>query len=79
MRIGKELEAQYVQRGRLSCESDVLQVGSARSHSTRVVRVNRRKTNRRKTIPYCISASALYFTCLHNYTLYLGYARWRSG
>ena len=31
------------------------QVGSARSDSTRVVKVNRRKTNRRKTRPYCIS------------------------
>jgi len=38
----------------LSCDSDAPQVGSARSVSTRVVKVNRRKTNRRKTRPYCI-------------------------
>jgi len=55
---GKALEAHYVEKGRLSCDSDA-QVGSARSDSTRVVKVNRRKTNRRKTNrrkmrPYCI-------------------------
>jgi hypothetical protein len=30
------------------------QVGSARSDSTRIVKVNRRKTNRRKTRPDCL-------------------------
>jgi len=38
----------------LSCETDASQVGSARSDSTTVVKVNRRKTNRRKTRPYCM-------------------------
>jgi len=50
MHFGKEMEAQ----GRLSCDSDAPQVGSARPDSTRFVKVNRRKTNRRKTRPYCI-------------------------
>ena len=50
MHTGKKLE---VEKRRLSCDSDALQVGSARSNSTRVVKVNRRKTNRRKTRPYC--------------------------
>ena len=36
---------------RLSCDSDTPQVGSARSESTRVVKVNRPKTNRRKMRP----------------------------
>jgi hypothetical protein len=54
MHTGKELEAHYVEKGRLSCDSDAQKVGSARSDSTRVVRVNRRKTNCRKTRPYFI-------------------------
>jgi len=37
----------------MSCDSDASQVGSARSDSTRVVKLNRPKTNRRKTRPYC--------------------------
>ena len=53
MHTGKELEAHEVEKGRLSCDSDAPQVGSARSDSIRVVEVNRRKTNRRKTRPYC--------------------------
>jgi len=53
MHTGKELDAQYVEKGRWSCDSDAPQVGSARSDWTRVVKVNRRKTNRRKTRPYC--------------------------
>jgi hypothetical protein len=48
MHAGEELEAHQVGKGRLSCESDAPQVGSARFDSTRVVNVNRRKTNRRK-------------------------------
>jgi hypothetical protein len=55
MHTGKELEARKVEKGRLSCDGDAPQVGSARSDSTRVVKVNRRKTNRRKTRPYCIN------------------------
>jgi len=43
----------YVEKGRLSCDSDAPQVGSARSDSTMVVKVNRRKTNHRKTRSYC--------------------------
>ena len=35
MHTGKELEAQYVEKGRLSCESDAPQVGSARSDPAR--------------------------------------------
>ena len=55
MHIGKELEAQYVEKGHLSCDSDAPQVASARSDSTGgVVKVNCRKTNHRKTRPYCI-------------------------
>jgi hypothetical protein len=49
MHTGKELEAHQVQKGRLTCDSDAPQVRSARSDSTRGVKVNRRKTNRRKT------------------------------
>jgi len=54
MHTGKELEAHYVEKGRWSCDSDAPQVGSARSDWTWVVKVNRRKTNRRKTRPYCV-------------------------
>ena len=54
MHTGEELEADQVEKGRLSCDSDAPQVGRARSDSARVVKVNRRKTNRRKTRPYCI-------------------------
>jgi len=43
MHTGKELEAHQVKKGRLSCDSDAPQVGSARSDWTRVVKVNRRK------------------------------------
>jgi hypothetical protein len=38
----------------LSCDSDAAQTGSARSDWTKVVKVNRRKTNRRKKRPHCI-------------------------
>jgi len=54
MHIGKELEAHQLEKGRLSCDSDAKEVGSARSDWTMVVKVNRRKTNRRKTRPCCI-------------------------
>jgi hypothetical protein len=47
MHTGKYLEAHLVQKGSLSCDSDAPQVGSARFDSTRVVKLNRRKTNRR--------------------------------
>ena len=49
MHTGKELEARYAEKGRLSCVSGVPQVGSAPSDSTGAEKVNRRKTNRRKT------------------------------
>jgi len=55
MHTGKELEEHCVQKGRLRCDSDAPHVGSARSDSTRVVKVNHRKTNSRKTRPYCTS------------------------
>jgi len=51
MHIGKELEAHQVEKGHLGCDSNAPQVGSARSDSTSVVKVNRRKTNRRKIDP----------------------------
>jgi len=51
MHIGKGLEAHRVEKGRLTYDSDAPQVESARSDSTRVVKMNR-KTNRRKTRPY---------------------------
>jgi hypothetical protein len=47
MHTGKEVEAHLVGKGLLSCDSDAPQVGSARFYSTRVVNVNRRKTNSR--------------------------------
>jgi len=47
MRTGKEIEAHKIDKGRLSCNSHAPQVGSAWSDSRRVVKVNRRKTNRR--------------------------------
>ena len=43
-----------VEKGRLSCDSDALQVGTGRSESIRVVKVNRHKTNHRKMRAYCI-------------------------
>jgi len=53
-------------RTKLSCDNDATQIGSARSDSTRVVKVNRRKTNRRKTRPYCMSFGGEWesFICL---------------
>ena len=54
MHTGKEQEASTKYRkDALSSDSDALQGGSARSDSTRVVKVNCLKTNRRKTRPYC--------------------------
>ena len=41
MHIGKELQAHYLEKGHLSCDSGAPEVGSARSDSTRVVKVNR--------------------------------------
>ena len=43
-------------KGRLNCDSDAPQVWSARSDWTGVAKVNSRKTNRRKTRPYCTSS-----------------------
>ena len=54
MHTGEELEAHYVDKRRLSCDSDAPQVGTARSDTAKVVKENRRKTNHRKTRPYCI-------------------------
>ena len=70
MRTGKELEAHKVQKGRLSCDSDAPQVWSARSDWTRVIKLNHRKTNRRKTRPYCTLKilEQYYFTlCVRQY------------
>ena len=52
MHTRKELEVHEVEKGRLSCDSNVTQVGSAWSDSTGVVKVNRHKTNRHKMRPY---------------------------
>ena len=58
MHIGKQLEAHQVEKGRLSCDIDAPQVGSARSDSTRAVQVNRRKKepsqNENPTVFNCI-------------------------
>jgi len=43
MHTGKDLEVHCVEKGRLSCDSDAPQVGSARSDWTRVIKVNRCK------------------------------------
>jgi len=53
MHIRKELEAHYVEKGHLSCDSDAPQVGSVRSDLARVVKVNLHKTNYHTTRPYC--------------------------
>jgi len=55
MHTEKQLEAHKIEKGALSCDSDAPKVGSARSDWTRVVKLNRRKTKRRKTKSYCIS------------------------
>jgi hypothetical protein len=60
--IGKELEAHSVQKGPLRCDSYATQVGNARSYSSRLVKMNRRKTNRRKTRPYCIHTHMCMYT-----------------
>ena len=49
MYIGKELEAHWVEKGRLSCDSYAPGVLGPTGH-----KLNRRKTNRRKTGPYSI-------------------------
>ena len=54
MHSGKVVEAHWVKKGRLSCDSEVPQVGSARSEWTRVVNVNYLKTICHKTRLYCI-------------------------
>ena len=53
MHTRKELKAHKVEKGCLSCDSDAPQVGSARSDSTRVVKVNGHKMNHHKTRSYC--------------------------
>jgi hypothetical protein len=70
MHTGKEPEKRQIQKGRLSCDSDAPQVGSARSDSTRVAKVNRRKTNRRKTRPYCILLLIFKIIKMSNYSSY---------
>jgi len=61
MHIGKELEARKVEKGRLSCDSVAPQVGSARSDSTRFVKVNRRKKNRPKRDPTVLTLRIIRF------------------
>jgi hypothetical protein len=61
---GKELDTHKAEKGRLGCDSDAPQVGSARSDWARVVNVNHRKTNRRKTRPYrTINSHTKYRVC----------------
>jgi hypothetical protein len=62
MHIGRELEAHKVEKGHLSCDSDAPQVGSAWSDSTRVVKLNPHKTNRRKRRPYCVYISNVFYS-----------------
>jgi len=52
----------------LSCDSDAPRIGSARSDETSVVKVNRRKTNRRKTRPYCTADSVTHTLAFIKYT-----------
>jgi hypothetical protein len=53
MHAGKELEARYLHKGHLSCDSDAPQVRGAQSDLVRVVKVNNCKTDHRKTRPCC--------------------------
>jgi len=62
MHIRRESEEHKVEKGPLSCESDAPQVGSARSDSTRVVKLNSHKTNRRKRRPYCVYISNVFYS-----------------
>jgi len=76
MHTRKEVEVHYVEKGRFSCDSDVPQVGSARTDSTRVVKVNRHKMSHHKMRPYCIyilqnSFSLLYDRVLQQYKMSL--------
>jgi hypothetical protein len=59
MHTGKELEVHQVEKGRLSCDSDAPNVGSARSDWTKVVIVNRRKTR-----PCCIYVCVCVCVCI---------------
>jgi hypothetical protein len=54
MHTGKKVGTHYTEKGRLGCDSNAPQVGSAWSDSARVINVNHHKMNRRKTRPYCI-------------------------
>jgi hypothetical protein len=56
MHTAKETEVQWAEKQRLTCDSDAPQVGSSRSDSARVVKVNRRKNR-----PYCIFPSTSAF------------------
>jgi hypothetical protein len=53
MHTGRKLAAPQVEKGHLNCDSDAPQGGSAGSDSTRVVKLNRHKTNCHKRRPYC--------------------------
>jgi len=61
----KEIHAHWkragsaLSKGNLSCNSEAPQLWSAQSDSTRVVKVNHRKTNCRKT--------RLYYICVREY------------
>ena len=54
MHTGKELKAHKAEKGSSNRDSDAPRVGNARSDPTRVVKVNCRKTNRRKSTLYFI-------------------------
>ena len=67
MHSRKELEAHQVEKGPSSCDSEAAQVGSAQSNSTRVVKVNRHKTNHHKMRPYvCLSVCMYVCVCVYN-------------
>jgi hypothetical protein len=57
MHTGKEQELRQIEKGRLNCDSDAPQVGSAWSDFTGVIKVNRHTTNCHKTRSYCISVT----------------------
>jgi hypothetical protein len=62
MHIRRELEAHQVEKGHLSCDSDAPQAASARSDSSKVVKLNRHKTKRRKRRPYCVYISNVLYS-----------------
>ena len=67
MHTGKELETLQLEKGHLSCDSDVPKVGNVRSDATEVVKVNRRKKSRRKTKPYSVCVCVCVYVYIYTY------------